>query len=300
MNILVISNIFPPEVLGGYELICSAVARALCARGHSVTVLTSGARGKEDGDVAIDRRLEFTNIYEGEIDATDQIRARAINENNAKIIYEQVSQSKCDVVLAFNLLGLGGLQIVDTLNFCEVPWVWYLADSVPGQLMSHLPAELLDLFECSATRTFVCDNAIFMSRRLRMELSEQNVMFRAGISVLPGFVDLRRVDDFNRPLPTDRACSKFVAIGSMSQEKGTDLIIETAAKLSASGRQFSVDIYGPGDAKKYRRKIAELGVGAYVKVMGKIEPAAVLSTIGGYDALLFPTWKSRTLRLGRA
>ncbi len=169
MNILVISNIFPPEVLGGYELICSGVARALCARGHSVTVLTSGARGKEDGDVAIDRRLEFTNIYEGEIDATDQILARAINENNAKIIYEQVSQSKCDVVLAFNLLGLGGLQIVDTLNFCEVPWVWYLADSVPGQLMSHLPAELLDLFECSATRTFACDNAIFMSRRLRMD-----------------------------------------------------------------------------------------------------------------------------------
>src|SRR4051794_6519676 len=41
MRILVISNIYPPYYLGGYELACAEVVDALRRRGHQVTVLTA-------------------------------------------------------------------------------------------------------------------------------------------------------------------------------------------------------------------------------------------------------------------
>src|SRR5690349_7046049 len=41
MKILIISNLYPPQYVGGYELICQIVVEALRARGHCVHVLTS-------------------------------------------------------------------------------------------------------------------------------------------------------------------------------------------------------------------------------------------------------------------
>ena len=41
MRILIVSNLYPPHVLGGYELGCRDVAAALESRGHQIRVLTS-------------------------------------------------------------------------------------------------------------------------------------------------------------------------------------------------------------------------------------------------------------------
>lgn len=44
MRILVLSNLYPPDFLGGYELGCRQAAEALAAAGHDVLVLTSAPR----------------------------------------------------------------------------------------------------------------------------------------------------------------------------------------------------------------------------------------------------------------
>ena len=41
MKILVLSNLYPPDFLGGYELACRQVVDALRRRGHDVRVLTT-------------------------------------------------------------------------------------------------------------------------------------------------------------------------------------------------------------------------------------------------------------------
>ncbi|MBU1727395.1 MAG: hypothetical protein KJ880_07180, partial [Candidatus Omnitrophica bacterium] len=41
MKILVISNYYPPRVIGGYELACREAVEGLRAKGHEVSVLTS-------------------------------------------------------------------------------------------------------------------------------------------------------------------------------------------------------------------------------------------------------------------
>jgi hypothetical protein len=61
MRILFLSNLYPPVVLGGYELACSNVARAMSARGHEVRVLTTWCHlpRPEDEPVWVDRGLDL-------------------------------------------------------------------------------------------------------------------------------------------------------------------------------------------------------------------------------------------------
>ena len=53
MRILVVSNLYPPHIIGGYELGCRDIVEALKRRGHELLVLTSdygiGKRGVEPG-----------------------------------------------------------------------------------------------------------------------------------------------------------------------------------------------------------------------------------------------------------
>ena len=63
MRILVITNLLPPHHLGGYELNCALVSKALAARGHEVRILTSdhGLNGNPppSGEPHVERSLRI-------------------------------------------------------------------------------------------------------------------------------------------------------------------------------------------------------------------------------------------------
>lgn len=58
MRFLVLSNLYPPAVLGGYELVCEGVVDRLRASGHRVVVLTS-AGDPAPGQEHVRRELSF-------------------------------------------------------------------------------------------------------------------------------------------------------------------------------------------------------------------------------------------------
>src|SRR5580704_4511120 len=61
MRILLISNLFPPKIIGGYELRARDFARRLCRDGHQVTVASSpifAARSKDTEPFEVFRTLE--------------------------------------------------------------------------------------------------------------------------------------------------------------------------------------------------------------------------------------------------
>jgi len=58
MNILLVSSLFPPNVVGGAELSVEALATGLAARGHNITVLTAAQRwGQGVSDLRISEGL---------------------------------------------------------------------------------------------------------------------------------------------------------------------------------------------------------------------------------------------------
>jgi glycogen synthase len=63
MNILVISNLYPPHYIGGYELACRDAVEQLRERGHQVRVRTStygSAYSASDGETL--RMLDISSL----------------------------------------------------------------------------------------------------------------------------------------------------------------------------------------------------------------------------------------------
>ena len=63
MRVLVLSNLYPPDFFGGYELGCRQAAGALADAGHDVLVLTSAPRVPVSSEPHVRRELQLTDVY---------------------------------------------------------------------------------------------------------------------------------------------------------------------------------------------------------------------------------------------
>ena len=108
MRILALSNLYPPHVIGGYELGCRDVVETLRKRGHEVHVLTSmyGIGHPESSD-HVDRTLETrigkrppSNRLQG---IGDTIKLESTNQ---RLFFAAVKKFKPDVVYGWNMDGI--------------------------------------------------------------------------------------------------------------------------------------------------------------------------------------------------
>jgi glycogen(starch) synthase len=109
MRILVLSNLYPPNVIGGYERLCFEVTTALAAAGHEIVVLTSdygGAVAEYPGQRVLRdlRLLTGPDIYTP-FPGTPEDRA-AIGVTNLAILHRVLEEVRPDVVFAWNLFFL--------------------------------------------------------------------------------------------------------------------------------------------------------------------------------------------------
>ena len=145
MNILVISNLYPPDFIGGYELVCRQVVDALRARGHQVNVLTSAPRMPVPSVPHVLRRLRYTNVHDvawmKQLPPVCRnlayVESSFISAHNVHGLLAALQSLAPDVVYLHNLLGIGGLGLVACLHHLRVPWVWQLGDAVPRLLCMY-------------------------------------------------------------------------------------------------------------------------------------------------------------------
>ena len=129
MNLLIISNVFPPGFVGGYELGALDCAQGLRAAGHKIRVLTSDYfqdDAGELGDLNVERSLEChyvshrLNSVPAEIAVAEGFYA---NYANIRKIGSAIRRFDPDVVLLWNLMGLGTLGIIEFLQATGIPVV---------------------------------------------------------------------------------------------------------------------------------------------------------------------------------
>ena len=109
MRILILSNLYPPNVIGGYERLCHQVASDLVRRGHEVVVLTSRYGGKtaEYPGQTILRELDLLtgpDIYTP-FAGTAEDRA-AIGRASLATLQRVLDEVRPDVIFAWNLFFL--------------------------------------------------------------------------------------------------------------------------------------------------------------------------------------------------
>ncbi|KQQ21071.1 hypothetical protein ASF48_11035 [Rathayibacter sp. Leaf299] len=294
LRLLFLSNLYPPQVLGGYEMTCARVAEAMAERGHTVRVLTTPTYlPPEPSGVEVHRTLSLRTYFPlprtgGEIAQLMHHESAVSRFENTRILLEELRDFAPTHVVAFNLIGLGGLALIDLLRAVDASWMWNLGDRVPNQLVDGLPERVLAVYGADDPLHFARGEIVAVSSALveaieagGRPLGDVEVIGR-GVSVPP--------DTGAERTYRDGGITRFTFAASLGEHKGVDLVLEAAAALAAETRDFRVDLYGDGDVEGYRARAAEAGLDGVVEFHGARPREEVLAAHGRADAFLFPTW----------
>jgi glycosyltransferase involved in cell wall biosynthesis len=131
MLILVLSNLYPPNVVGGYERLCHEVSSELVARGHEVTVLTS-TFGNAVADYPGQRVLRELELLTGAdiytpFPGTAEDRG-LVSARNRATLDRVLDELRPDVVFAWNLFFLDA-SILEALEASPYRTVAMLTDN---------------------------------------------------------------------------------------------------------------------------------------------------------------------------
>ena len=297
MKILVISNLYPPYVIGGYELICQTVTTALAARGHKLCVATSPSHftGAEDPPY-IKRCLSLAGfkpltIRISGITELEAHHAECSNYDNICALITLLRSFDPDVALLWNTHGIGGLHIVDLLNRDQIPWALYLADRGIEQMLNGSPLHVRQVFRSAHNAQFQSGAIMAVSEHLVEEIVRMTrCHFVRPVDIVYGYV----VPHAGNP-PRDyrlNGITRFMTAARVCEEKGTHIILEAVAILLAEGlANFTVDIYGAGDVLDFANTAASLGVSNHVSFCGMFGPRDLHARFPFYDIFLFPTWE---------
>ena len=132
MKILFLTNLYPPNVFGGYERLCYEVATGLQSRGHEVTVLTS-SYGQYHGEAyghTVRRELFLfaneENIY-GPFDCSPAQREEH-EASNQRMFMDAIDTVKPHVLFVWNLYFFDN-RLLSAIEKCSLPKMYLLTDN---------------------------------------------------------------------------------------------------------------------------------------------------------------------------
>lgn len=290
-RVLVVSNLFPPRVLGGYEIACANICRGLRERGVDVRVMTSPMELPESDDAGWVRRVLGLRTYyplpetSGAVAGYLHFESAVSRFENTKLILDEVRAFRPDAVILFNVIGIGGIAIMHMLDQIGVPWILNLGDDVPGALTRELPREVLEVFG-GAPDTFFRDvNIVALSERLADEVRQSVTAER--ISIVPrGVVAPSGARAGYRP----EGVTRFVFAGSLYANKGVGPMLEAAANIRSASRPFTIDVFGGGDRTRYQQLAEQLGLSDLVRFHGHVGQRELGERYLDFDVFLFPSW----------
>lgn len=278
MRILVLSNLYPPHYVGGYELRCQQVTEALRQRGHEVLVLTSDygvnhqEPAAESGEVI--RTLRLHGFFGRPWLGLNQLRI--LETHNNRELRRAIDSFRPELVHVWNLGGISK-SLLHTLERLNLPTVFDVSDhwiarsqkadvwldwwnrkqgpvvaramrfffeSVGLRRRWDRQAPAMPLGSRGFRRLYFCSAAL---RRLTQEAG-----FEVGHgAVIHCGVNTRRF--CGEPVSAFRPLRRLLYVGRLAEDKGT----MTALRALATVKDFfsgELRIYGKGDAE-YTHKL---------------------------------------------
>jgi len=299
VKILVLSNLYPPDVIGGYELGCKQVVDALRGRGHDVRVLTIAPRIPVPPEPHIFRSLKLSEVWNSDRyvlthshDVTNRLleaEATGVSSYNVHILTRTIEEFQPDVAYVWMINGVGGLGLMATLRHLQVPWLWHLMDDVPIQLCRSR-GRVVEPLLVEVNRQLV-GQYLACSRQLVDEVESLGMALRPNVEVVPSWVVGEAPaprSTFYRPGETLRV----IAAGQVAQHKGVDLLIEAVAEVRDRGfANIAVEIYGNVEDPLFPSLVRRLGVDDLIKFRGARPQAELGRLLAHADLFAFPTWQ---------
>lgn len=301
MRVLALSNLYPPNAMGGYEMSCRDVVDRWRDRGHDVSVLTTGTRvgGVVEPDTEtphVRRTLEWYWREHAFLRPSPLARLRLERHNQVRL-RAALTAHRPDVVSVWHMGGMS-LSLLTTLADASVPTVLNVCDDWPdyaprtdawldawsrrprwqrglGAAMLRTPTDVPDLDRHAST---------FVSR-----FTLERARARTGFAFSDAVVVGSGVDTCDFPLqeqPEDRPWGwKLLCVGRVEPRKGFDTAVRALARLP----EATLDIVGVADPD-YQRELLDLAasLGVTPRLRLRAMPRAQLSAIyRDADVVLF-------------
>lgn len=301
MRILVCSNLYPPHVLGGYEILCRQVVDLLTEMGHSCSVLTSDFRqdasaleespgsdalnAQQDlvGDVVVRRWLHL-DVNFGEPPTVSRTRRMKVGSHNADMMKRALEIEQPDLVYVWSQLRLtlgaalaaqsAGIPLALNLND------EHLASYVPVQFGMH-PKQLV---------RFATDRTIFrnttlagldlswttsISQCLKERLVQAAVPVENSQVIYQG-IPMERFPCKNLLAPQHEGETRLLYAGQLHEYKGPHVLLEAVERAAdqLGSHRLAVSIAGDGDPA-YLARLREIAEGMRVPVdfLGRVPHA---------------------------
>jgi glycogen(starch) synthase len=303
VRIGIITNLYPPKVLGGYEILCGQVVERLRERGHQVRVITSDwqAQGLPAED-QLERSLRLVRNFPAPPQAPPW-RASWVWQHNYQQTSRWLRSFWPEVVLVFSQLRLtlGAARAAEDYG-CPVLYSWndnhpagYLPRSSSPTGANSLKGWLRRLWEWGPGRrerssSLRWRHSTCISERLRQQLLEEGFAPAQGSRVIHQGIPLERF-----PFQSPRALHQPVRLlytGQLHPYKGVHTILGAMARLKPRWRlQATVAGQGPEDYQQTLRQLVQ-EQDLQVEFSGYLPQTELLGLYRESDVFIFPSiWK---------
>ena len=248
---LFVSNLYPPDVLGGYEILCARVAAAFRARGHEIAVLTTGGAGATGpAGEALFRDLRLFLPF-GEKPRLARSARQAVEAPNRRAAKAALRDFRPDLVFVWSQLRLGlaaareaereGYPTAYTMNDDHVLGFQPGSRVGPRGALRALVENIA--FPASTWRGLALDPVIAISETVRSRLASADRRFASARIAMQGIP----LELFPPKAEPGAAHSPFRLLyaGQLHRYKGVHTLLEAAA--IAGRTEFSVTVAGAGD-----------------------------------------------------
>ncbi|MBK8161654.1 MAG: glycosyltransferase family 4 protein [Gammaproteobacteria bacterium] len=309
MKIAVITNLFPPHYVGGFEIRCEQVSRALAARGHEVVVLTS-VNGVdqpvvESGEIAVHRIFDlyrqFTNPVTKETYPWLLVRSDRwkTTVKNYRIAQEVLRREQPDLVFAWSQshLSLGPVRAAQDLR---IPLAWTFGDPNINQYKpapfslrrKKLLRYIQDRWLWRGTTWVGLDfsHTHCVSLDIKRRLVEQGLPIENSQVIYRGipieqFPMRENPGSLHQPI-------RLLFVGQVHSYKGVHTLVEAAHRLAGryGAGHLVVSIVGEG-VGEYKRTLVEQAESGPAEVVfrGKLPHKDLSVLYREHDIFVFPS-----------
>lgn len=314
MKILFLSNLFPPNQIGGYEILCARVASLFAARGHDVHVLTScyGKKISYIPGLEIRQGLRLLcgeTIYQG-FDKSET-RWQVICDDNEIVAKNTIASIQPDIIFSWNLYGLSksffsALEKSDVPVVCMLTDIW-LASMFSPEFVGHYmqnnvyaegnnqtlhPPTGMQRLNCAAIFGASYMETLYQTAGLEFSSSE---VIHNGVELdlcltRPRMPRLKFVNGKQGPV-------KLLFAGRLVKIKGVHVAVQALSilKQNYKNKDYNVFLTIVGDdsdldyIKQLREQIESLGITAEVEFKASIPERALPDLFEDHDIFLFPS-----------
>jgi glycosyltransferase involved in cell wall biosynthesis len=323
MRILVISNLYPPYYIGGYELGCRDVVEKLKARGHEVKVLTSdyGIEGSQD-DGEVYRWLVWalgSELPPFPRNILSLLKRERQNQNALKRISRRF---RPQIIYLWNLIHLS-TSLPLSAERAGVPAFYFVSDKEWSRLGTHeidpwydilarsfpqpkrpvragvkILEYALDVLGLSSTGTLTFPYVHFVSNFLKQDALSKGKPVSHG-EVIPWGIDV----DLFREKPRGQRPKRLLYVGQITPGKDTVTAIEVTRSIVEKRGPDSVTLtlVGGSVIPAYESEMKELvrsyGLERNVQFTGPKSRELLPSIYAEHDILLFTSLLDEALAI---